>query len=526
MSDKKGIVKRFSSEALIASPECVEKIVKLELDLDEIIREARSEGILFVSDEFLERFIETEEEIEAASEEITVQKEGSIGSAAPGEPKKASTPGEEGGIEAEGQADSGESIFIPAKQMESRLEIKTDSDVTNKSTSDGSIENFLEYFNKKFELAKSIIQQRMNFRSNSTVNAIGKSQERTAQTIIVMVTEKRESKKGYLFLEVEDPTGSLTVMLEKDKPQLKLMFDSILLDEVIGIQGVKSNNLFIANEICQPDIPFNVNPHYAEKQVYAALLSDIHVGSYLFMEKEFRNFIEWVNLKHGRKDIAERLKYILIAGDLVDGIGIYPNQEKELIIPDIYEQYDHFASLLENIPDYIEVVCCMGNHDAVRLAEPQPQLPKDLGKRLYGLSNVHVTGNPISLKIEGVEILMYHGTTLDSVIGNLSSASYRNPETAMVEYLKRRHLAPTFGRDNIAPETTDYMAISEVPDILHCGHVHTNGFTNYRGVKIINSGTFQGRTKYQEQLGHEPTPARVPVINLQNHEVSILHFDS
>ena len=67
-------------------------------------------------------------------------------------------------------------------------------------------------------------------------------------------------------------------------------------------------------------------------------------------------------------------------------------------------------------------------------------------------------------------------------------------------------------------------AIKEIPDIFHAGHVHTNGYATYRGVKVINSGTWQARTKYQETLGHVPTPARVPIINLQNHEVTVMHF--
>jgi DNA polymerase II small subunit len=94
----------------------------------------------------------------------------------------------------------------------------------------------------------------------------------------------------------------------------------------------------------------------------------------------------------------------------------------------------------------------------------------------------------------------------------------------MIEYLKRRNLIPTYGNDNILPEEKDYLFIKDVPDVFHCGHVHTNGYANYRGVHIINSGTWQGKTKYQEQLGHQPTPGRVPVMDLQNHEVSMLYF--
>ena len=78
-----------------------------------------------------------------------------------------------------------------------------------------------------------------------------------------------------------------------------------------------------------------------------AFTSDIHVGSKLFLEKQFVKFIEWLNGNvDTRKDIAEKIKYLVISGDLVDGIGVYPNQDKELSISDIYKQY----SVLFDLP--------------------------------------------------------------------------------------------------------------------------------------------------------------------------------
>ncbi|HIE33783.1 MAG TPA: DNA polymerase II small subunit, partial [Candidatus Altiarchaeales archaeon] len=324
--------------------------------------------------------------------------------------------------------------------------------------------------------------------------------------------------------DVEDPTGELSVMIPDNKRQLSGIYERLLPDEVVGITGRLHNDLFIADEIYQPELPIDNKTNSASEPVSVAFLSDIHVGSYLFLEKEFNKFIDCLNLRGNNRELFERVKYLLIAGDLVDGIGIYPNQEEELSIPDIYRQYDFFALLLERIPDYIEIVLCMGNHDAVRNGEPQPRLSKDIGASLYALPNVHVLGNPVMVSIHGVKTLMYHGTSIDTMIGSLAECTYSRPEIAMVEYLKRRHLVPMYGNDSISPEREDYLAIKEIPDILHCGHVHTNGYANYRGVKVINSGTFQARTKYQEEQGHIPTPGRVPIMNLQNHEVSIVHF--
>ncbi len=66
--------------------------------------------------------------------------------------------------------------------------------------------------------------------------------------------------------------------------------------------------------------------------------------------------------------------------------------------------------------------------------------------------------------------------------------------------------------------------IDEVPDIFHSGHVHTVEADNYRGTLILNSGTFQGQTKYQANMGVVPTPGIVPVVDLSNFEVIFRDF--
>lgn len=497
---KETIVARFLKENILLAANSLQKIVDANADVDDIIEAAKAEGVWFVADDFLSRFLIKEEEIAEAAEDIA-------------EP-------EASGVRVE------RSRNVYAKDIEPQLKIIESSDVTNKSTSQATLESFVEYFNVKYGNLASILRERVNFRSAIPISSLKKAGglDRSAIRIICMVSEKRDSKSGNRFLEVEDPTGQATVMLPKDKPHLLQEYDNVLLDSVVGIEGVLHNDMLIATEITNPDLPLTKEIKLSEEEVYAAFMSDIHIGSYLFLEREFDRFIRWINLKADNQDIAEKVKYLFVAGDLVDGIGIYPTQERELVIPDIYKQYDFLAALIEQIPDYIEIVMSMGNHDATRNAEPQPSVSKDIAARLYDMPNVHVVGNPVRVETHGVQTLIYHGTSLDTIIGNLANCSYRSPENAMIEYLKRRHLAPMYGNDVISPESVDYMSILEVPDILHCGHVHTNGYAVYRGVKVINSGTWQGKTKYQEQLGHVPTPARLPVMNLSNQEVKVLHF--
>jgi len=100
---------------------------------------------------------------------------------------------------------------------------------------------------------------------------------------------------------------------------------------------------------------------------------------------------------------------------------------------------------------------------------------------------------------------------------------YNQPEKVMEELLKRRHLVPSYGMD-IAAEQEDRLIIDEIPDLVHSGHVHTNGYKTYRGVKILNSGTWQAQTKFQKMVGHTPTPCRLPILELKSKTMQIINF--
>ena len=118
----------------------------------------------------------------------------------------------------------------------------------------------------------------------------------------------------------------------------------------------------------------------------------------------------------GDKDVVSRIKYLIVAGDLVDGVGVYPGQEFQLAEKDPKKQYEMAAELLRRVPGHIQIVISPGNHDAVRQALPQPAVPVDLAESLYGMENVKWVGDPAYVKLHGVTFLVYHGKSLDDVI--------------------------------------------------------------------------------------------------------------
>ena len=98
--------------------------------------------------------------------------------------------------------------------------------------------------------------------------------------------------------------------------------------------------------------------------------------------------------------------------------------------------------------------------------------------------------------------------------------------TTKCKKLTARHLSPIYGeRTHMGPELEDMMVITEVPDILHSGHVHNIDVQNYRGTLIVNSGAWQTQTKYQQMMGIVPSPGIAIVVNLANLQPFQMNFN-
>ena len=78
------------------------------------------------------------------------------------------------------------------------------------------------------------------------------------------------------------------------------------------------------------------------------------------------------------QEIVNKIKFVCIGGDLIDGIGIFPNQDKELLEMDTEKQMTHVEKLLAKIPKHIKVFVIPGNHDLGRRAMPQHQFQKKI----------------------------------------------------------------------------------------------------------------------------------------------------
>lgn len=396
----------------------------------------------------------------------------------------------------------------------------------------GTVADFVSHFNDRLERLRHILETHSMGTGGAVASLEVASKLTSGREIVVtgIVLQKITTKNGNIMAVLEDETGSAKVMFMKGSSQqaasLFAKASTLVNDEVIAVKGKISGPFIMAGEIIWPDIPIREQKK-TEEDIAIAFISDIHVGSKFFMEKNFLHMIKWLNGANGggHNGLAGKIKYLVVGGDAVDGVGVYPQQEKSLSIPDVYSQYKVLLNLMDSVPDYIEVFIIPGNHDAVQRAEPQPAFDDEITGD-FKRDNIHFLPNPITLKLHKIDVLSYHGTSLDSVISAIPNMSYATPEKAMVEVLKRRHLSPIYGGNVIMPNRYDKLVIDKAPDILHMGHIHKNGIDAYHGTTIINSGTWQARTDFQVRQGHIPTPCIMPVMETKRRIVSSIDFNT
>ncbi|MBI2044032.1 metallophosphoesterase, partial [Candidatus Pacearchaeota archaeon] len=290
------------------------------------------------------------------------------------------------------------------------------------------IGNFTTYFRNRFSDIKGILQEKKELDNLISINKL--SNTRQAFSIIGMVYDKQVTKNKNIILEVEDLTGKIKVLINQNKPDLYEKAEDIALDSVLGFKGFGNREIFFANDLFFPDV-FLPERKMSPVDEAAVFISDVHVGSMHFLERNLLQFIEYLNMKTPEAEEASKIKYLFIVGDLVAGVGAYPGQENQLAIPNLEDQYKKAAELFSKIRKDIKIIIIPGNHDCVRLMEPQPPLDEKFAADLYKLENVIHSSNPSYITIgekedfPGFNILAYHGFSYPYYANNIPSLMTR-----------------------------------------------------------------------------------------------------
>jgi len=402
-----------------------------------------------------------------------------------------------------------------------------------------TVQDFVDYFNARYRQIQKLLTSRQDLQNLTSISRLRSKKDSEKISIIGIIQDKGTTKNEHIMLTLEDTTGTIKVLVRKSAQDLMNTAKDLVFDEVIGVSGSVGDNIIFADSIVIPDIPIQ-QMKSSPDEVYACVLSCVHVGSGGFEHEKFNNFIQWTQGEFGtpeQRAVASKLKYMFICGDIVDGVGIYPSQEKELSIPDIREQYKECARLLSQVPKHITMIICPGNHDVGRISEPQPKFLKEYASPMYDIPNAILVCNPCLVNIHasdnfpGFDVLMYHGYSFDDysecVPSIKHSGTHISDRAALVMrfLLQRRHLAPQHSSTLYIPDPRyDPLVIERVPDLFFAGHIHKAGTLNHRSCTLIAGSCFQAKTDFQEKVGHDPEPGVVPCINLKTRNVAFMRF--
>ena len=420
---------------------------------------------------------------------------------------------------------------ISQDDLETYLGIKDDqalqnehkiiSDPSSKITTGEGVSGYNALFFSRFNKLKRIISDRPESKMLKTIASV-KTIKSEDDFYVCGLVSSRNTDRNLIRLVLEDPSGIFEGVVFDG--ELQKIAETLLIDQFVMVRvGISKNAGFIIKDLILPDIP-DQSINRSETETYAVFLSDLHIGSKYFMEKEFTEFVNWLS---SPDPVARKIRFVLIGGDVVDGVGIYPNQDKELVCQTIEEQLKKLEELLDKIPKYVKIFIMPGNHDPGRRALPQPAIPKKYNSSLWERENVFMIGNPSLISLNGVKVMMFHGQSIDDIVKTTPGLSYDNPVNVMKHLLKARHLSPIYGSQTpIAPEREDLLVIDEIPDIFHVGHVHRAQLDMYKGILLVNSGSWQNQTPFQASVGMTPNPGIVLVVNLKTFQVFHENYNS
>jgi DNA polymerase II small subunit len=415
-------------------------------------------------------------------------------------------------------------IQNPAKSWMAKASDYTDDytvgNPVGQSNTKGTLNDIVNLFYDRYQTIAEILRNQAGFKASGTIKQIQKEKKKgRSYNLVGIVLDVRRTKSGGKMVTMEDLSSTMSVFVRKDDPASATIFK----DEVLGISGKFGDDgrMFWVDNVVYPDIlPNHQNKGGMEfDPVSIAFISDLHMGSKKFLESEWDKMMAWMNTDD---ETAQNIKWLVLSGDVIDGIGIYPGHEENICIANSFDQYEMCARKLDELPDHITPILLPGNHDAVRPAEPQPMLEPGVQQKFN--STIHV-GNPARINLSGIDVLSYHGKGIDDIVPRVETVTYDKPQEAMKLMLQKRHLAPMWGERNaLSPEEEDQMVIQSPPDIFVTGHTHAHATEWHRGIPLVVSSTFQGETDFMQMMGYKPKMGYLSVYNIQNRQFRIGQF--
>ncbi|MHA1973365.1 MAG: metallophosphoesterase [Candidatus Hodarchaeales archaeon] len=407
-----------------------------------------------------------------------------------------------------------EKTKVTVTRREQKSIIKVISSIPEKTTKKIEVETFRTLFRDRYTKLDNILRESMSETNIIIPRFLEPGQKYPRKNVLItgMVQETGVLSTNRFVINLDDPKHNFStrVVMVKDSPSFP-EYRNILRDSVISVLGdipkkLKEGELtiFWGKDIIRPSLKKHEFSQDLNDQ-NVLIISDIHYGSKHFSNNTFAKLIRFLTLDKLPKDLREqsrKITTIVIAGDLIEGVGLYPNQRQELKILSIEEQYSQLTELISRIPEELKIIIIPGEHDASLRTLPQPALNKKFASELIKLPNTQIFGNPLYIKINNKDFLITHGQGMDRLFQKQLRLETTDILTGIQTLLEYRHLGLEYGVSYpLIPLEKDYLVIEKVPDVLVIGHFHQASTTEYKGVKIITCGSFQRTKENNENLG-------------------------
>ena len=184
-------------------------------------------------------------------------------------------------------------------------------DSNDKINSGEGVEGYASLFRSRYEKSLKILSLRQDSKkvkkieiikqlfNQSKINYNSMSKELSNNSLFVAgLIMNKDIKNNNYDITIDDQTGLLTATTYND--ELKKQISMLTVDQMVMIEF--ENNLQrkknTIKNLFSLDIPDRI-PNKSKSEIFSILISDLHIGSKFFMEKEFQNFLEWLNGKKG-----------------------------------------------------------------------------------------------------------------------------------------------------------------------------------------------------------------------------------
>ncbi len=181
--------------------------------------------------------------------------------------------------------------------------------ITSKKT-ELSSDDFVRYYNSKYEKMKNIIISRVN-KSFISLNKVGSARD---EVHVIGIVKEIKEKDGKKLVEVEDPTASIPVIFDDADVEL---------DDVVAVQAVAGGRVLFGKKIIYPDIPLRTPVTGNGKGCF---VSDLCLDESPAQDAE--RLFEWF----GQSDVP----YLFIAGKIGNTVELEKYVDKHCYIKTVF----------------------------------------------------------------------------------------------------------------------------------------------------------------------------------------------